>query len=265
MLALAESLDHVGPLTRSSADAGIVLQAISGSDPNDPTALLESVPDMQANLDAGVRGLKVGYDEKYASEDMEADSAAAIAAGVRTLERLGAEIVPVSMPSNLLEYMGAWPVLCASEATAAHAQTFPSRAGEYGPWLRQWLESGAGYSATEYAKANVLRAACVGELRRTMRDIDVMACPSTARPAYPVTPEELYGPMPDEWDPWRLRFTAPTNFSGLPTISLPCGLNGDGLPLSIQFVGHFLAEPLLVGLGHAFEQATGFHELHPPV
>ena len=265
VLALAESLDHVGPLTRSSADAGIVLQAISGTDPNDPTALPESVPDMLGRLDAGVRELKVGYDEKYAAEDMDADFAAAVAAGVRTVERLGAQIVPVSMPSNLREYMGAWPVLCASEAAAAHAQTFPSRAGEYGPWLRQWLESGAGHSATEYAEANVLRAACVGELRQIMRDIDVMACPSTARSAYPVTPDELYGPMPAEWDPWRLRFSAPTNYSGLPTISLPCGLNGDGLPLSIQFVGHLLAEPLLVGLGHAFEQATEFHELHPPV
>ena len=265
VLALAESLDHVGPLTRSSADAGIVLQAISGSDPNDPTALPESVPDMLGSLDAGVRGLKVGYDETYAAEDMEADFAAAVAAGVRTVERLGAQIVPVTMPSNLREYMGAWPVLCASEAAAAHAQTFPSRAGEYGPWLRQWLESGVGYSATEYAEANVLRAACVGELRQIMRDIDVMAGPSTARSAYPVTPDELYGPMPAEWDPWRLRFSAPTNYSGLPTISLPCGLNGDGLPLSIQFVGHLLAEPLLVGLGHAFEQATEFHELHPPV
>ena len=262
---LAPSLNHVGPLSRSSRDAGIVLQAISGPDPNDPTSLPDMVPDMVASLDGGVRGLKVGYDEKYASDDMEADYAAAVAAGVQTMERLGAEIVPVSMPSNLREYVSALPVLCSSEAAAAHAGTFPSRSSEYGPWFRQWLTNGAAHSAQEYADANVLRTACVGKLRQMMLDIDVMACPSTSRIAYPVTPEELYGPMTAEWDSWRVRFTAPTNLAGLPAIALPCGLSGDGLPLSIQFLGHHFAEPLLVRLGHTFEQATEFHELHPPV
>jgi amidase len=76
----------------------------------------------------------------------------------------------------------------------------------------------------------------------------------------------MYGTIQQELDPWDFfRFTVPADFSGLPTISLPCGLNGDGLPLSLQFVGHHLSEQLLVQTGHAFEQATGSHDLHPPV
>jgi len=262
---LAESLDHVGPLTRSAADAGYVLQAIAGHDPNDPTTLPQVVPDLTATLSNGVKGLKIGFDENYASEDMEPDFAEAVIAGVKVMESLGAEIVPVKMPARLREYMSAWPIICSAEAAHAHEATFPSRSVEYGPFFRQWLTDGASYTAAEYAQADLLRAACVGELRLTMGGIDLLAGPSTARAAYPVTPEELYGPPSPDRNPWTSRFTVPSDYAGLPTISLPCGLNGEGLPLSLQFVGHHLSEQLLVQAGHAFEGATDFHNLHPPV
>ena len=266
IMALAESLDHIGPMTRSAADAGIVLQAIAGLDPNDPTTLPNPVPDMTASLGAGVKGLKIGFDERYASEDVGPETAPAVAEAVRVMESLGAEIVPVTMPANLREYLAAWEPICAAEAAAAHADTYPSRSDEYGPWFREWLRRGASLSAAEYADANVLRAALVGEFRVTMQGIDVLACPSTGAAANPITSDEMYGTIEKELDPWDFfRFTVPADFSGLPTISLPCGLNGDGLPLSLQFVGHHLSEQLLVQAGHAFEQATDFHNLHPPV
>ena len=264
VMALAESLDHVGPLTRSSADAGLVLQVVAGMDPNDPTTLPNPVPDMAVGLEGGVEGLKIGFDETYASEDLEPGYAAAISDGVRVMESLGAKIVPVTMPANLREYLGAWSVICAAEAVAAHAETFPSRSDEYGPWLREWLTRGASLTAAEYADANVIRAACVGTLRLTMRGIDLLACPSAVAAARPVTLDP-YGPIQRELDPWELRFTVPADYSGLPTISLPCGMNADGLPFSLQFVGHHLSEQLLVRAGHAFEVATDFHDLHPPV
>jgi amidase len=266
IMALAESLDHIGPMTRSAADAGIVLQAIAGLDPNDPTTLPNPVPDMTASLGAGVKGLKIGFDERYATEDVGSETAPAVAEAVRVMESLGAEIVPVTMPANLREYLAAWEPICAAEAAAAHADTYPSRSDEYGPWFREWLRRGASLSAAEYADANVLRAALVGEFRVTMQGIDVLACPSTGAAANPITSDEMYGTIEKELDPWDFfRFTVPADFSGLPTISLPCGLNGDGLPLSLQFVGHHLSEQLLVQAGHAFEQATDFHNLHPPV
>ena len=96
-----------------------------------------------------------------------------------------------------------------------------------------------------------------------MKDVDVIACPSTARSAYPVTPAELYSSP--KRDPWLSRFTVPTDYAGLPTISLPSGINKKGLPLSIQFIGHFLAEPTLIRIGSAYERFTNFTNLHPPL
>ncbi|MBT4124907.1 MAG: amidase [Chloroflexi bacterium] len=262
---LAESLDHVGPLTRSAADAGIMLQAISGSDPSDPTTLPHDVPDMLSEIGKGVKGLKIGWDEDYATSGMEPSFAKAVEAGVKVMESLGAEIVEVKMPEIMREAMAAWPIICSTEAAAAHAETYPSRADEYGPFFRQWLENGNAHSATEYANANSLRLAMNGGLRKTMRNIDVLSGPSSAKAAYPVTPEGLYGPIPTDRVPWDSRFTVPFDFSGLPTIALPCGLNDDGMPVSLQFSGHHLSEPMLVGAGDAFERATDHHNLHPPV
>lgn len=264
VLDLAESLDHVGPLTRSSADAGIVLQAIAGLDPNDPTSLPDPVPDMLAGVGKGVRGLRLGWDETYATRDMAPDFAAAVVEGVRVMERLGADIVPVSMPARLYEYLEAWPVLCTSEALNAHREHYLSQAESYGPWFRGWLERGASVSGADYAQANTLRAACVGELRVMMQGIDLFACPSTSQASYPYTLEQAYGPIPPDRDPWQSRFTVPTDFAGLPTIALPCGLSEAGLPLSLQFVGHALSEALLLQAGDAYERATEWHKLHPP-
>lgn len=180
------------------------------------------------------------------------------------LESLGAEIVEVALP-ELDAYLPAWPVLCSAEALAAHAATYPERRDDYGPWFRGWLELGAGLSGADYANANKLRAAWNGKLRAVWQDIDVLACPSMPTPPTRVTPDILYGPMPNGGlDVTRMRFTAPFDFNGAPTLSVPCGLTADGLPLSLQFVGEHLGEPLLCRIGHAYEQATTWHTLRPP-
>ena len=266
VLALAESLDHVGPMTRSAADAGIMLQALAGHDPNDPTSLRSPVSAMLSGLGRDVEGIRIGVDERYIGDevDSEVDSevAEAAMAGARLLERLGARLVTVEMPDTL-PFSHAWGVLCSAGAAAAHRDTYPSRADEYGPWFRGWLEKGSGYTAAEFAAANQVRLACNGTLAGVFEDIDVLVCPSMTTPPGRVTPEELYGPMgEDEWT-WG-RFTIPYDFNGAPTISLPAGLNAEGLPLSIQFVGKHLAEPLLVQIGDAYERATE-HNLRPPV
>ena len=260
--ALAESLDHVGPMTRSAADAAVVLQAISGADPHDPTTLSDAVPDMLAGIEDGVKGVRIGLDERYVTAKVEPELADAVLAGVRLLEEMGALIVEVQMP-NVEEYLDAWPTICSAEAVAAHEATYPSRRDECGPWFRDWLDLGAGVTGAAYAKANNLRADCNGRLRLVFESIDVLACPSMPEPAFPTKPSWLYGPM--ELGMSLLRFTAPFDFNGAPTISLPCGLSGDGLPLSLQFVGKHLSEPLLCRIGHAYEQATDWHLLHPPL
>ncbi len=264
VLALAESLDHVGPMTRSSRDAGLVLQAIAGRDANDATSLVDPVADMTTGAGKGVRGLRIGWDEDFTRIDMSADYADAVQQGLRVMEDLGAEVVPVRMPARLRDYIAAWDPICQAEAVAAHRAWFPARASEYGPFFRQWLERGAVICAADYAAAHHLRLACNGDLFAMMKGIDVFACPSTPRIAFPVTPGFLYGPIPPDREPWQTRYTAPFNFAGIPTISLPCGLSEAELPFSIQFAGKALREDLLVAVGDAYQQATGWHRKHPP-
>ena len=261
-LALAESLDHLGPMTRSAADAGVLLQAISGHDPNDPTSLTEPVPNMLEGLGQGMTGVRIGVDERYIGDDVDPELAAAVMDGARLLENLGARLIPVQMPDTE-PFSRAWGVLCAAEAAAAHRENFPTRAAEYGPWFRGWLEKGFSYSARDYAIASYTRLACNGSLRSIFDGVDVLVCPSMTTPPERITEEALYGPMEEEEWTWG-RFTIPYDFSGAPTISLPCGLNSEGLPLSIQFVGRHLTEPLLIQIGHAYEEATQYL-LQPPV
>ena len=268
VLDLAQSLDHVGPLTRASRDAGFVFDAIAGRDEHDPTTLARSIDadarELTGSESEPLRGLRVGWDANYASADLAADFAAAVARAAEQLQRLGATLVDVRMPERLQEYMPAWQVLCSSEAAHAHRAHYPHRADEYGPWFRQWLEYGNGYSVADYAHANNLRAACVGELAATMRDVDVLACPSTPRAAFLVSPAVSYGPILASRDPWDSRFTVPSDFAGLPTLALPCGLSDQQLPLSFQLVGHHCCEAQLVNIGDAFEESTDWHRLHPP-
>ena len=264
VLALAESLDHVGPLTRSAADAGIVLEAISGFDPKDPTSLPDPVPNMIEDIDKGVEDVRIGLDLQYVTKDINPELAEAVLAGVKVLEGLGAEIVEVQLP-DMDPYVAAWPVLCSAEAVAAHEATYPSQRDDYGPWFRGWLDKGAKVTGAEYAKANNLRSACTGHFRRVFEGIDVLVCPSTADPPHPVKPEELYGSLPKNREPKFQRFTAPFDFNGAPTLSVPCGFSSEGLPLSIQWAGKHLSESLLCQIGHAYEGSTEWHDQHPKI
>lgn len=263
VLALAESMDHVGPMTRSVADAGIMLEAIAGPDPNDPTSLPNPVPDMLAEIGQDLRGIRIGFDDDYATDGIDAELAEAVRAGVEVLADQGAEIVEVRLP-DIDEYVSAWPTLCSTEAVLAHGATYPSQRDAYGPWFRGWLDMGAKVTGAAYAKANNLRAACTGHLRRVFEGIDVLVCPSMSAPPHRVTPKMLYGAYGTR-DPKFQRFTVPYDYNGAPTLSLPCGMNSEGLPLSIQFVGKHLTEPLLCRVGHAYERATSWHNLHPDV
>ena len=264
VLALAESLDHIGPMVRCAADAGIMLQAIAGLDTNDHTSLPDPVPDMLEGIEQGVRGLRIGLDEKYISENTDPELVASVLSGITTLEGLGAVIVPINMP-DISGYMDAWGVLCSSEALAAHEATYPSRRDDYGPWFQGWLDNGSRVTGAEYAKANNVRAACRGLLNNVFQNVDIICCPAMTSPPFPITLEEMYGPTFLLDDPNWGRFTVPYDFSGSPSISLPCGKNSEGLPLTIQFVGKHLSEPLLCRIGHTFEQTTDRGALRPDI
>ncbi|RKU25683.1 Asp-tRNA(Asn)/Glu-tRNA(Gln) amidotransferase GatCAB subunit A [Candidatus Poribacteria bacterium] len=263
VFALAESMDHVGPMTRGVSDAAILLQTISGYDEKDPTSLPNPVPNMLDGIENEIKGIRIGFDKLYTSKDVDDELSEAVCLGVNILENLGAEIVDVELPC-MDEYVLAWPTICTAEAVLAHKDTYPSRRDEYGPWFQGWLDMGAGITGAQYAEANNLRNECSGHLKRIFKDIDVLVCPSMSAPPHPVTPELLYGPK--ETRPARFqRFTAPFDYNGAPTLSVPCGMTKDGLPLSIQFVGKHLSEPLLCQVGFAYEQSTEWHNLHPNI
>ena len=142
VLALAESLDHVGPMTRSVADAGIMLEAIAGFDANDPTSLPDPVPNILEKVGQNIKNIRIGFDENYATKDIDGELADAVCAGVEVLAELGAEIVSVQLP-DMDEYVLAWPTLCSAEAVAAHAATYPSQRDAYGPWVSRVAQYGS--------------------------------------------------------------------------------------------------------------------------
>jgi amidase len=219
---------------------------------------------MNVHSEESIAGIRLGWDEQYTSEDLAPAYATAVAAGVRHMESLGVEIVPVKMPERLREFLEAWPVICSSEAANAHSDTYPAQAAQYGSWFREWLRRGRAHTGTDYAKANSLRADCVGELRNTMLNVDALAFPGSPSTAESVTPESMYGPIPDSRSPWSSRFTVPFDYIGWPTINMPCGISEEGLPFSLQFAAHALQEPLLIQLGDAYQRSTDFHLQHPP-
>ena len=262
VLALAESMDHVGPLTRCVADAAIVLQAIAGADGLDPTCSTDPVPDYLAGVGRGVRGVRVGYDPRHPA-DVDREVAGAVDAAVKTLEGLGAEIVELRMP-DVDPYVAGWAVLCAVEAVLAHAATYPSRRDEYGPWFRDWLDIGASVAGVDHARANLLRLECNARMRAALADVDVLVCPTMPVPAFPVTEEMLYGGV-GEIAPGLQRYTVPSNYDGRPALPLPCGSTRDALPIGLQVVGRPLGEATIVQVGDALQEATRGHLPRPPL
>ena len=263
VLALAESLDHVGPMTRSVWDAAAVFEAIAGDDPNDATTVPEPAPSLLTGIDAGASGLRIGWDEEYATADVIPSVAEAVAKSVELLAELGAEIVPVEMP-DMRPYMTAWPTLCGPEAVAAHAATYPSRRDEYGNWFKAWLDRGSSVTGAQYAEASNQRAELTGLLARAFEGIDMLACPAMATLPPRITEEGLYDDEPQDFDPERMRFTAPYNMNRAPSITLPNGMSEIGLPTALQLIGKPLGEAVLCRAGYALERALGFSE-HPPV
>jgi len=260
---LGESLDHIGPMTRTVADAAIMLSAIAGPDAADETSLLAPVDDYTAALARGATGIRIGIDESFIGAGAAPDVAAAIAEAVRAFERLGARIAKVTVP-DVEACLAAWSTICTAETAAAHEATFPARASDYGPGFRSFLELGAAVRGQDYAKAHMQRERFANRFQALFDQIDVLACPSMSVASLPATAmpadaRELAGPNP------LLRFTAPFNLSRNPTLSLPCGQSSSGPPPSLQLVGPRLGEALLLQAGAAYERATGWHQQRPPL
>jgi len=267
VLPLAETMDHVGPMTRRTADAAIMLQAMAGHDDNDPTSLLESLPDLLAGLDAGIGGLRIGYDPSFSETGTDAGLVEAIRAALQVLQDLGAEIVELSVPPETAQLGDAWFAICAYEAHRAHAASLNANPDAFGPFFRDFLAIGASVTDEQYAGTGQLRAAFNQQFNDVLARVDAMVCPSGGL-TFPVESRTLYGNR-EAIEPLfaavQMQFTIPADFAGTPTLTVPCGFSDDGRPYALQFMGRRLAEPMLCRLGHAFEGATPWHRSHPAV
>jgi len=256
---LAATLDQVGPMARSAADAAAILGVIAGADPADPTAATEHVPDYLTEIGKDIRGLRIGLDPSFAFTDVDEVIVAAVKGAIKVFEDLGAEVREINFPDPT-EMLDDWFGVCAVQTALAHEETYPSRKDEYGPSLSEALDLGLGISGVEYQKLLLRRAAYRGRVEAAFADIDVMVIPVMGF----TTPTLDQVAHIDEAMILGLhKFTCPFPMAGVPTITMPAGFAPGNLPVAVQLVGRHFDEATLVRAGHAFQGATDWHKRHP--
>jgi amidase len=257
---LSASLDHVGPMARSVRDAALVLRTIAGFDRRDPTSSRSPVPDYLSEIENGVRGVRMGVDERYIRDGLDAEIVGQVIDTAEVFAKAGATIRPVNMPRSENVFQ-TWVTICCAEVAVAHDGLFPERRADYGRELAGAIDSGRQMRAVFYAQALEAKQRFAGEMEEVFADVDVLLCPS------------IGVKVPDATLSWSepiaaaalARFTMPFDLSGHPTLSLPCGIASDGMPISLQLAARHLEEGLLCRAGRAFERETDWSSLHPPV
>lgn len=256
---LAASMDHVGPIARSAADAAAILAAISGPDDKDPTTLAEPQPDYDSPCERTVRGLRLGIDAEWNNADVDPAVQRVVAEAAAVFRDLGAEIVPVEVP-DVAQAVIDWAPACALEAAVAHRDTYPSRRHEYGPVLSSVLEAGRSISALDYQDIRLRRLALRGRFAHLFRSIDALLMPVQPFAPLRLTEIDLLGARPDLILKLQ-RYTAPFDLTGHPTVTLPGGFSEDTLPIGFQLAGCCEIELLRAAI--AFQGETHWHDRHP--
>jgi Asp-tRNA(Asn)/Glu-tRNA(Gln) amidotransferase A subunit family amidase len=253
VIPLSPSLDHVGPLVATVADAAIVLQAIAGYDAADITTADVPVADYVAALREDAMSLRVGVPRDYFFDDLDAEVASAMEHALRGIATLVAEVKEVRLDVPMDRS------LQTAESYAYHAENAAKSPELYQPETLRRIRKGEGVGAAEY----IQRRRELEEARRgigqVFADIDLLVTPTMPMPAPAIAdlradPEAL---RPAELK--LLRNTRPFNVWGLPAISLPCGFTQSGLPIGLQIAGPHWREDLVLRLAHAYEQATAWH------
>lgn len=259
--ALAASLDHIGPITRTAADAAAVLQVIAGPDARDPTSSQERVPDYLAAAPLGLQGLIVGIDARWGFDPSDAATRQALTQAVAVIEQAGGRIREVHVPGSD-DIVRSWTYLCAVETAIEHESTYPNRREAYGPVLVSLLEAGRDINAMDHQKREAQRQDYRGRLNGLFAEVDLLLAPVThqsgltnAQVDAALAEEDLRVPLQ--------RYTTPFNLSGHPSITLPAGRTPDGSPIGLQFIGRHFGEDLLVRAGWAYQQATSWHRERP--
>jgi aspartyl-tRNA(Asn)/glutamyl-tRNA(Gln) amidotransferase subunit A len=260
---LSQSLDTVGPLARTVEDCALLTSLMAGADPEDPTASLLPVPDYMAATTASLKGLKIGVPSAFYVDDLDADVAKALDETIAVLKREGADIVKVELPDQR-QLTAACQLVLAVEAAAFHKRWLIERPQDYGPQVLMRLQNGLAIPAVLYLEAMRWRGPALSAHIAATGNVDAVLAP-VAPVAAPTIAESDVGNAPNaEAVIQRLtRFTRPINYLGLPSLSIPSGFNGNGLPIGMQLIGRSFDEATLLTIGAAFQRATDFHEKVP--
>jgi aspartyl-tRNA(Asn)/glutamyl-tRNA(Gln) amidotransferase subunit A len=281
LVAFASSLDQIGVFGRSVADAALLLGAVAGYDLRDSTAVSRPVPDYVASLTGDISGLRIGVPEEYFVEGMQPEVEAAVRTAVITLADLGAEIIDVSLPhteyalpvyyliapaeasANLARYDGLKYGLSVRSADLWESYRRTREEG-FGPEVKRRIMLGtyalsAGYYDAYYLKAGKVRTLIRRDFDKALEQCDVLIGPTTPTTAFKI------GEKVD--DPLQMYladiFTLALSLAGLPGLSVPCGFDGQGLPIGLQIMGGAFDEGSILRVAHAYEQATNWHAQRP--
>lgn len=276
VVAFASSLDQAGPIARDVRDAAIMLRSMAGYDEKDSTSVNRPVPNYEAALGQGVKGLRVGIPKEYRVDGMPAEIDALWTRGIEWLKAAGAEIVDVSLPHTkyaLPTYYIVAPAECSSNLARYDGVRYglrvegkditdmyeKTRAAGFGAEVKRRVLIGtyvlsAGYYDAYYLKAQQVRTLIARDFAQAYKTCDVLLTPTA--------PSAAFGIGEKSADPLSMYlndvFTVTVNLAGLPGISVPAGLSGEGLPLGLQLIGKTFDEETLLRAAYALEEAAQF-------
>ncbi len=260
---LAWSLDTVGPMTRTVLDSAIILNALAGHDPRDPSSADVPREDFTAGIDEGLRGLRIGIPDDFFYDVIDPEVAAAVCAAAGVLAELGASVERCSIPV-LNHVLGISGTILMAEAAETLFDKLRDRPADIGEDVKARLHQGALTPAVDYIAAQRARTAYNEQLNEAMSEFDLLLAPTVATGA-PRIDQRVVEVAGEEVDAMSLmsRLTRPFNLTGQPTISVPCGFTSDGLPIGMQLAGRAWEERTILRAANAYEQSTEWR-LHRP-
>ena len=261
---LAWTLDHIGPMSKTVEDAAALLQVIAGFSPKDPTAVNVPVGDYLSNLDRDPAELTIGVEEDYFFHAVDSDVERLVRAQIDALVEQGAKLKTVKIPSLAVSE---WTELAISlsEASAIHHNDLVNRAEDFGADIRFLFELGELFSSVDYLQAQQARRQIKQEFADAFAEVDVMITPTlpVMPPKLGSATADLNGEQVDLIDNF-IRYTGPSNLTGLPALSLPAGLK-DGMPVGVQIIGRAFEEQTVLQVGRLIEKNDPMEGKRAPV
>lgn len=251
---LVWSMDHVGPLTRSVHDAAVVLEALAGPDPADPYSSGTALPFTFDPDRAALQGRRLGVVRRFFFEGY-ADVIRVVDAALGRLRDLGAELVELDMPDVEDAFAAAGTTF--AEASTVHEPDLIERADAFSDDLRSKLEAGLQMRATKYIRAQQFRREFTARAERLLEDCDALLAPTATVAAAPLDKR------PEDYGRHAWKNTGIFNFTGQPSVSVPCGMTPAGLPVGLMITGRLFDDGRVLEIAHAFERATGWRERAP--